>query len=316
MFSLRSKSEPARESPPRYPLLLAVCAAFAAIPRSPPRPLPKEKDRRCPSSPSNRASYDFGLHEVNSRKPARLLPAAQHRQRPGAGVLVLPVTGSGSSAFWTGKATASTTPEPNETCSVQVNFNPNEVDALLGPAARRIRRRHQLHRRPERRRRSRPQLTAASNPTNFGASAVGSRRRDADDRSHQQRQHARRRLHRDHRRRRRRQLPSARRELHRDPARPGSDLQPTGQLRAISTGAKTARLVLFGEGDGGSQITLTGIGTEAESAAAGSPNASGLCPQASGKRRVMHRSPAAVATAAPLYPYPPAGQAASYSQIG
>jgi hypothetical protein len=61
-------------------------------------------------------------------------------------------------------------------------------------------------------------------------------------------------------------------------------------FQPLSTGVKTARLGLFGDSDGGSQITLTGIGAEAESAAApGSPSASGPSSQASGKRRAKPR---------------------------
>ena len=42
-------------------------------------------------------------------------------------------------------------------------------------------------------------------------------------------------------------------------------------FQPLSTGVKTARLGLFGDSDGGSQITLTGIGTEPEDEATPEP---------------------------------------------
>lgn len=62
------------------------------------------------------------------------------------------------------------------------------------------------------------------------------------------------------------------------PLRPEATCNLLVNFQPLSTGVKTARLGLFGDSDGGSQTTLTGIGTEAESAAApGSPSASGQC---------------------------------------
>jgi hypothetical protein len=61
-------------------------------------------------------------------------------------------------------------------------------------------------------------------------------------------------------------------------------------FQPLSTGVKTARLGLFGDSDGGSQITLTGVGTEAESAdAPGLPGTSSAVSQPPSKRRAKHR---------------------------
>jgi hypothetical protein len=61
-------------------------------------------------------------------------------------------------------------------------------------------------------------------------------------------------------------------------------------FQPLSTGVKTARLGLFGDSDGGSQIALTGIGTDPESAeAAESPAGSSALAGPPSRRRAKHR---------------------------
>jgi len=202
----------------------------------------------------------------------------------------LEIVGPGSSSFWIGQSSCyGANLNPDETCSVQVNFNPNDATTyeaqlragseggtsftadLSGEGGR-------------------ARIGPISDPTSFGATAVGS--------------------------------PGVTRTIEiansgnytggafiaivaggaigsfhlLDENCTGIPLSPEAtcnllvNFQPLSTGVKTARLGLFGDSDGGSQITLTGIGTETESAAAsGSPSASSPSPQVSGKRRAKHR---------------------------
>lgn len=286
MISLRRK--PARAGIASALTLLSLCAALFALPAAA-TAAPAEGEGPPPLQLAfEPGSYDFGLHQVNSNASQAYLQLRNNGEGV-APVYSLEVTGPGSSAFWIGQSDCfGKNLNPNETCSVQVNFNPNDATTyeaqlragseggtgftadLSGEGGR-------------------ARIGPVSDPTSFGATAVGS--------------------------------PGVTRTIEvvnsgnypggafiaivaggavgsfhlLDENCTGIPLDPEAtctllvNFQPLSTGVKTARLGLFGDSDGGSQITLTGIGTEAESAAAGSPNASGLFPQASGKRRVKHR---------------------------
>jgi hypothetical protein len=234
-------------------------------------------------------SYDFGLRQVNSNASQAYLQLRNSGEIL-APVYSLEIVGPGSSSFWIGQSSCyGANLNPNETCSVQVNFNPNDATTyeaqlrvgseggtsftadLSGEGGR-------------------ANIGPVSDPTSFGAAAVGSpgvtRTIEITNRGN---------------------YPGgafiaivaggAIGSFHLlDENCTGIPLDPEAtcnllvNFQPLSTGVKTARLGLFGDSDGGSQITLTGIGVEAESAtAAGSPSAIGAFPQASGKRRAKHR---------------------------
>ena len=234
-------------------------------------------------------SYDFGLHQVNSNA-SQAYPQLRNNGEGVAPVYSLEIVGPGSSSFWIGQSDCyGKNLNPSETCSVQVNFNPNDATTfeaqlrvgseggtsftadLSGEGGR-------------------ASIGPVSDPTSFGAVAVGSagvtRTIEITNRGN---------------------YPGgafiaivaggAIGSFHLlDENCTGIPLDPEAtcnllvNFQPLSTGVKTARLGLFGDSDGGSQITLTGIGTEAESAAApGSPSASGAFLQPSSKRRAKHR---------------------------
>jgi hypothetical protein len=213
-------------------------------------------------------SYDFGLQQANSNASQAYLQLRNNGAAV-APVYSLEIVGPGSNAFWIGQSNCyGANLNPNETCSVQVNFNPNDATTyeaqlragsesgtsfsadLSGEGGRAA-------------------IGPAVDPTNFGATAVGSagvtRAIEVTNRGN---------------------YPGgafiaviaggAIGSFHLlDENCTGIPLSPEASctllvnFRPLSTGVKTARLGLFGDSDGGAQITLTGIGTEPESA--GSP---------------------------------------------
>jgi hypothetical protein len=259
MFSLRSKSKPARIASVAT-LLLVACALLAAIPAaSSAEPQPGEE----PQLAFEPGSYDFGLLEANRSSGQTDFQLRNVGSVP-APIYLINVVGSGSGAFWTGNSDCFNHPlEPNETCSVQVNFGP--YDAV--PFAAQLRAESdggssftaELSGEG-----GRPALTAASNPTNFGSVPVESggvvRTIDVTNQGN---------------------MPGgafiavisggAVGSFHLlDENCTGFPLSPAATCNLqvsfdpISTGAKTARLFLVGDGDGGAQITLTGVGLEPE----------------------------------------------------
>jgi hypothetical protein len=301
MFSLRSKSKPARRAS-AIALLVATCALLAAIPAtSTAAPGPGEE----PQLAFEPGSYDFGLLEANRSSGQTNFQLRNVGSVP-APIYLINVVGSGSGAFWTGNSDCFNHPlEPNETCSIQVNFGPYdavpfvaqlraESDAgtsftaeLSGEGGR-------------------PALTAESNPTNFGSVPVDSggvtRTIDVTNQGN---------------------MPGgafiavisggAVGSFHLlDENCTGVPLTPAAtcnlqvSFEPISTGAKTARLFLVGDGDGGVQITLTGVGLEAEPepdlSSLASSAAPGAQPQQRRKRRInrgkRHRNGVRIALAA------------------
>jgi hypothetical protein len=261
MFSLRSKSKPARRASATT-LTVAVCALLA-IPALASAAPAEGEEPPLPQLAFEPGSYDFGLQEANRSNSQTNFQLRNVGSVP-APVYSINVVGSGSGAFWTGNSDCLNHPlEPNQTCSVQVNFGPYDAvpfsaqlrassDAgtsftaeLSGEGGR-------------------PALTAATNPTNFGSVPVDSggvvRTIDVTNLGN---------------------MPGgafiavisggAVGSFHLlDENCTGVPLSPAATCNLqvsfdpISTGAKTARLFLAGDGEGGAQITLTGVGLEPE----------------------------------------------------
>lgn len=288
MISLRRK--PVRAGLASALALLMLCAATLAVPAAGTAAPIEEPLPQLSFEPS---SYDFGLQQTNSNASQAYL------QLRNDGLVVAPIysleiAGPGSSAFWIGQSNCyGANLNPNETCSVQVNFNPNDTTTyeaqlragseggtsfsadLSGEGGR-------------------ARIGPVSDPTSFGAVAIGS--------------------------------PGVTRaiEITNSGNYPGGafiaivaggaigsfhllDENCTGiplspeascsllvNFQPLSTGVKTARLGLFGDSDGGSQITLTGIGTEPENEQATSeqlnaPSTASSAPRHRRRAKPRHR---------------------------
>jgi hypothetical protein len=273
MFSLRSKSEPAR-SASAATFLIAACALFAAVPALAAAAPAEGEEPAAPQLAFEPGSYDFGLHEANRETSQNNFQLRNVGSVP-APIYSLQIVGSGSGAFWTGNTDCfNHALEPGETCSVQVSFNPYDVE----PFSAQLRAQSdagtsftaELSGEG-----GRPELTAETNPTNFGSLPVGSggvtKTINVTNEGN---------------------MPGgafiaiisggAVGSFHLlDENCTGIPLSPdaTCNLQVsfdpISTGAKAARLFLVGDGDGGVQISLTGIGLEPTSQSGG-----GSAPQA------------------------------------
>lgn len=260
MFSLRSKPSRAG-STSAFTLLIAVLALLALPAFASAAPEGGEEAPPSPQLAFEPGSHDFGLQEANRSSSETTL------QLRNVGVVAAPiysleVTGSGSWAFSTGNSTCFLHPlEPGEACSVQVYFHPQDAApfsaqlravseagvsasaGLSGEGGRSL-------------------LAADTNPTNFGSVPVGSggvvKTIDITNRGN---------------------MPGGAFIAVISGGAVGSfrllDENCTGVLLSpdatcnvqvsfdpISTGAKTARLFLVGDGDGGVQITLTGVGLD------------------------------------------------------
>lgn len=262
MISFRRK--PARARIASALTLLSLCAALLAL-AAPAAAAPAEGEG--PPSPSQLAfepgSYDFGLRQVNSNASQAYLQL----RNDGAGVAPvysLEIAGPGAGAFWIGQSSCyGATLNPNESCSVQINFGPSEAKAYSA----------QLRVGSEGETRFSADLSGEGgsaaigpvvDPTGFGAAAVGS--------------------------------PGVTRTIEiansgnyvggvfiavvasgaigsfrlLDEDCTGIPLSPEAtcdllvSFQPLGTGVKRARLGLFGDSGGGSQVTLIGIGTEPE----------------------------------------------------
>jgi hypothetical protein len=208
-------------------------------------------------------SYDFGLQEAN-RTNSQANFQLRNVGSVSAPIHLINIVGSGSGAFWTGNIDCFSHPlEPGETCSVQVYFNPN--DAVPFSAQLRVESDSGTSFTADLSGEGgRPALTADSNPTNFGSVPVDSggvvRTIDVTNQGN---------------------MPGgafiavisggAVGSFHLLDENctgfllsPGATCNLQVSFEPISTGAKTARLFLAGDGDGGAQITLTGVGLEPE----------------------------------------------------
>lgn len=265
MFSLRSKPLPARIASAAT-LFLAVCGLLAALPAgAAAAPEGGEEAPPVPQFAFEPGSYDFGLQEAN-RSNAQTTMQLRNVGAVAAPVFSIEVVGS--SAFWTGNSDCfGHNLNPGEACSVQVNFGP--YDAVPFAA--------QLRANSEQSTSFSAQLsgeggrsafTPAIDPTNFGSVPVGSagitRTIDVTNTGN---------------------MPGglfiaviaggAIGSFHLvDETCTGVMIAPEAtcnvevSFQPLSAGAKTARLALFGEQDGGTQIALTGVGVAPEGAPA------------------------------------------------
>jgi hypothetical protein len=293
MFSLRSKSEPVR-SASAATFLIAACALFAAIPvAAPAAPQPGEEPP-LPQIAFEPGSYDFGLLEANRESRQTSFQLRNIGSVP-APIYSIQTVGSGSGAFWTGNSDCFNHPlEPSETCSIQVNFGPDDV-ALFSAQLRAQSDAGTSFTAELSGEGGRPELTAATNPTNFGSVAVGSdgvtKTIDVTNEGN---------------------MPGgafiaiisggAVGSFHlldenctAIPLSPDATCNLQVSFDPISTGAKTARLFLVGDGEGGAQITLTGVGVADEPQAGGtSPSQAGTSasqtqPQSKPRRKRRNR---------------------------
>ncbi len=268
--------------------LLTLCAAMLALPAASvaaPLEEPPVEEPALPQLAFEPGSYDFGLRQVNNNANQAYLQLRNNGLAV-APIYSLDISGPGSGAFWIGQSNCyGANLNPGESCTVQVNFGPGDAieysaqlragseggtsfsAGLSGEGGRAI-------------------IAPLVDPTNFGAAAVGS--------------------------------PGVTRAIEvtnsgnypggafiaivaggavgsfhlLDENCTGFQLSPEASctllvnFRPLSTGVKTARLGLFGDSEGGGQVTLTGIGTEAEGVAIpGSSSATDVAAATSRHRR-------------------------------
>jgi hypothetical protein len=247
----------------RFISVFFVLAGFATVAALSPvaalaAPPPPSAEPEAPQLVFEPGSYDFGLQQVNSGSDQANLQLRNVGSEP-AQVNSLELTGPGTEAFWFNSNCFGMNLQPNETCSVQMNFSPHEMREyaaqlradsgpysftanLTGEGGRAI-------------------FEPGFNPTDFGVAAVGS--------------------------------PGTTREITLsntgnlpggvfiaviaggavgsfqllDENCTGHPLAPRAtctlqvRFRPLSEGVKTATLGLFGEQEGGTQVILTGVGT-------------------------------------------------------
>ncbi len=258
MISIRPNPRTARAS--ALTLVLGICALFAALPAgASAAPLPSGP----PQLAFEPGSYDFGLRQVN-RENSQAMFQLRNNGEGTTQVNSVDIVGSGAGAYWFGMNDCNGRYlSPTEACSVQVNFNPydavpfeaqlrasseegaNFYADLSGEGGRAV-------------------IGAASEPTNFGSAAVGSagvtKTIEITNSGN---------------------YPGGAfiaviaggaigsfqlldESCTGFMLAPGSSCNMVVRFQPLSTGVKTARLGLFGDSDGGAQVTLTGVGTEAE----------------------------------------------------
>ncbi len=207
-------------------------------------------------------SYDFGLQQVrNGNSQANL----DLRNTGAASVQVnsIDIIGPGSGAFWTGSSNCwGSTLQPGDTCTVQVNFGPNDpgaYSAQLRVGVNGVDFTADLNGRG-----GQPNVVASPNPADFGTAATGQSGQtqtitltNIGD------------------------LPggffiavvsggdvASFRLIHENCT--GRELDPSASCTAEvrfqpdSPGAKAAQLSFFGDQDGGAQVNLTGVGLDAQ----------------------------------------------------
>ena len=236
------------------------------------------------------SEYDFGVQPVHSGAQASL--QLRNEGEVPAPIYSLGTTGQDSGSFWVGGGDCSgpRTLQPNESCTMQVYFNPDQVRPyetqlqvaseenaiftarLSGEGGRSV-------------------FTPATDPTNFGSIAVGA---SAVDHTIDFTNTG--------------NMPGgvfiavisggAVGSFHLlDENCTNTLLSPAATCNAvvafqpISTGAKTARLSLFGESDGGAQATLTGVGLEPDPATADTADPAVVIPVKPHSKRRVQRQP-------------------------
>jgi hypothetical protein len=289
MFSLRSKPALARIASATT-LLLVGCVLLAAIPglsaaapegdEGPPAPAPQLSFEP--------GSYDFGLQEAN-RSNAQAWFTLRNTGSTPAPVYYTEISGSGSNAFGTGyNDCGGRTLNPGDTCSVQVSFGP--YDAVPFEAElRAYSEEGTVFSAGLSGEGGRAAFVPASDPTNFGSVPVGSagvtKTIDITNRGN---------------------MAGgvfiaviaggAVGSFHLlDENCSGTMLSPAAtcnlvvSFQPLSTGAKTARLGLFGDSDGGTQLILSGVGTDPELASDRDAPASQGAVSAAGDVKRAHR---------------------------
>ncbi|HVY77977.1 MAG TPA: choice-of-anchor D domain-containing protein, partial [Solirubrobacterales bacterium] len=283
MFSPRSKSKPARMRSAALHLIVAL--ALLALPAAAAaEPAPGE----LPQLAFEPGSHDFGLLEANRANGEATLQLRNVGAVP-APIYSLEVTGPDSWAFSSnGNGCFNHPLEPGESCSVQVYFYPQDTRAfsaqLRATTEGNVSASAELSGEG-----GRATLAAVTDPTNFGSVRVGSgavvRTIDLVNKGN---------------------LPGgffiavisggAVGSFHLlDENCTGVMLSPDAHCNVqvsfapLGTGAKTARLFLVGDGDGGTQITLSGVGLEPEPPPALAA-AAGTATAPAGKPRRKHRA--------------------------
>lgn len=253
-------------------LVLPVAAMAAPAEGSPPEEPP------LPQLAFEPGSYDFGLQQVNNNTSQTTL---QLRNNGAVSAPIYSLELNGSGAFWMGSSDCyGRTLNPNETCSVQVNFNP--YDAVAFSAQLRVTSEGGTSFTADLSGEGgRANFTTGASSTNFGSVAVGSagvtKTIDVTNTGN---------------------YPGsafiaviaggAVGSFHLlDENCTGIPLSPEAtcnlvvSFQPLSTGAKSARLGLFGESDGGTQVMLTGVGLDpvAGPVPSSSPSPAGVAPK-------------------------------------
>jgi hypothetical protein len=259
MIALRSKPGPTGLFS-ALTLFLGVCALLVVLPAAALAAPSGPEEGATPELVFEPGSYDFGLQQVNSYSSQTSLQL-RNSGAVATQVVATDIIGPGSNSFWLGSSDCfGRTLNPNDTCSVQVNFNPNDAvpfavelrasveggasfsAGLSGEGGRAV-------------------IGPESSPTSFGAVEVGSAVTKTIDITNSG------------------NYPGgsfiaviaggAIGSFHLlDENCTGIPLDPEAfctlqvSFEPLSTGVKTARLGLFGDSDGGTQVTLTGVGVE------------------------------------------------------
>jgi hypothetical protein len=206
------------------------------------------------------ASYDFGLQRINNGSAQTNL---QVRNTGAAAVQVnsIDIVGPGSSNFWTGFSSCwGTTLQPNDTCTVQVNFGPNDTidySAQLRVSVNGVQFTADLTGRG-----GQAVVVGSPNPADFGTATTGqsglTRTITLTNTG---------------------ELPggffvavvsggdvASFRLLHENctghPLDPSASCTAQVRFQPDSPGAKVAQLSIFGDQDGGAQVNLTGVGLD------------------------------------------------------
>ncbi len=260
-----------RTHAPASLLVLALCALLLAFSASASAaPEGGEGEPPLPQLGFEPASYDFGLQQVYGSSQATL-------QLRNVGTVPAPVNAldvnGGSGVFWingTGTNCYGRSLEPGESCLVQVVFNPYEAEPF-GAQLRAYSDGGVTVTAELRGEGGRARLAPTVDPTNFGSVPVGSpgvtHTIDVTNFGN---------------------YPAGAfiaviaggavgsfqlldENCSGVPIMPGATCNLVVRFQPVSIGAKTARLGLFGDSEGGTQITLTGVGLDPEPVAQGLP---------------------------------------------
>jgi len=261
MISLRRK--PARAGIVSALTLLLLCAAMLVVPAAGvAAPSEGEGGPPAPQLTFEPGSYDFGLQQVNRGGEAGL--QLRNDGEVAAPVNLLELVGPGTNVFWingSGTSCYGAILQPGESCWVQIGFNPNDTNVYT--AQLRVSTEGTDFTAGLSGEGGRSEIGPAVDPTNFGAAVVGSagvtRAIEVTNRGN---------------------YPGAAfiaviaggaigsfhlldENCTGVPLGPEASCTLLVNFQPLSSGVKTARLGLFGDSEGGGQVTLTGIGVDA-----------------------------------------------------